>query len=63
MQSGVLGIQCSLCPLEDFPATTTTDIEKVLPILDENILAVMLRNLSLNKDDYVKTIFLRFIRN
>lgn len=40
VQSGVLGIQCSLCPLEDFPATSIVEIEKVLPVLDDNLLGV-----------------------
>ncbi|KAL5275574.1 hypothetical protein ACFFRR_001444 [Megaselia abdita] len=40
VQSGVMGIQCSMCPLEDFPATSSEEIEKVLPLLDDHILAV-----------------------
>lgn len=42
VQSGVLGIHCSLCPLEDFPATSTAEIEKVLSILDDNLLGVII---------------------
>lgn len=40
IQSGVIGIQCSLISMDDFPAASKEDIEKVLPLLDDNILAV-----------------------
>lgn len=40
IQSGVIGINCSLFPLEDFSSTSKDSIEKVLSFLDDNILSV-----------------------
>lgn len=48
VQSGVIGIHCSLCNLENFNSTTKEEIEKVIPLLDESILAVSMKDVHCN---------------